>query len=147
MILHDSCDRRRSGAALMWALVVLAVLSVTSATAVWQIGAARRGLALRHNRLQAVWLARSGCELAAARLLADPAEYTGETVELVPDGKVRITVEKDATKPGIFRVRSEATYPVGERSEVSRAIGRLVTRRTEGERSKVELSPADDESP
>src|SRR5215212_5186987 len=101
------CHSRRSGAAIMWALVVLAVLAVTTATAAWQFGAARRGLAWRHDRLQAEWLARSGCELAAARLLAGPADYTGETVEPIPDAKVVIVVEKDA-KPDTFRVRCEA---------------------------------------
>jgi hypothetical protein len=127
---------------MVWALVVLAVLAVTTATAAWQFGAARRGLAWRHNRLQAEWLARSGCELAAARLLADPADYTGETVELIPEAKVVVVVEKDAAKPDTFRVRCEASYPVGERTEVSRAVVRTVTRHADGDRTRIEMTAA-----
>jgi hypothetical protein len=140
MTLPRRNDQRRTGAALMWVLVILAVLSVTSATAVWQIGAARRGLALRHNRLQAVWLARSGCELAAARLLADPEGYTGESIETIADAKVKIAVERDASRPDAYRVRCEARYPVGDRSEVSRSTSRLVTRRTDGDRRTIEMT-------
>jgi hypothetical protein len=137
---------RRTGAVLLWALIVLSVLAVTSATAAWQIGAARRGLTLRQNRLQAEWLARSGCELAAARLLADPAGYTGESVELIPEATVRVTVEKDADKPDTYRVRCETNYPVGDRTELSRAATRRVTIRTDGGRRKVEMT-TDDPAP
>lgn len=142
MTLRDPACRR-SGAALLWALVVLGVLSVTSATAVWQIGAARRGLNLRQNRLQTVWLARSGCELAASRLLADPADYRGETLEPVPESRVRVTVEKDPTQPGTFRVRSEATFPVGDRNEVARSLTRRIAIRAEGDRKRIEVLPDD----
>ena len=145
MTLRDR-DRRRSGAALLWALVVLGVLSVTSATAVWQIGAARRGLTLRQNRLQTVWLARSGFELAAARLQADSADYSGETLELVPESRVRVIVEKDPTQPDTYRVRSEATFPVGDRTEVSRSLTRRIAIRTDGDRKRIEVLP-DDEAP
>src|SRR4051794_32206460 len=112
----------RSGAALLWALVILAVLAVTSATSAWQFGAPRRTLAIRQNRLQTVWLARSGCELAAARLAADPTVYTGETVAPIEDAEVKITIEKDAEKPETFRVRCEANYPVDQRGTVSRVV-------------------------
>jgi hypothetical protein len=144
-------DRRpsRSGVAILWALVVFAVLGVTSATAAWQFGAARRELARRSNRLQTVWLARAGCELAAARLLADPAGYTGETVAPIPDAEVKITVEKDAAKPDTYRVRCEASYPVGERGTVSRVVTRTATRRTDGGKTRLEMTSAfsDDDAP
>jgi hypothetical protein len=145
MTLRDPVCRR-SGAALLWALVVLGVLAVTSATAVWQIGAARRGLSLRQNRLQAVWLARSGFELAAGRLLADPADYSGETLELVPESRVRVIVEKDSTQPDTYRVRAEATFPVGDRTEVSRSLTRRIAIRADGDRKRIEVLP-DDEAP
>jgi hypothetical protein len=137
---HGACGPRRSGIAILWALVVLAVLGVTSATAAWQIGAARRALEWRHHRLQAQWLARAGCELAAARLLADPAGYAGESVEPITDGQVHIVVEKDPAKPDTYRVRCEATYPVGDRAAASRAVTRSMTRRTDGGTTRIEVT-------
>src|SRR5205823_6183126 len=104
---------RRPGAALLWALVVLSVLGVTSAVAVREFGLARRQLAMRDQRLQAEWLARSGAELAAARLLEDES-YTGETVEPIPNGPVRIAVETDAAKPGSYRILCEVHYPADD---------------------------------
>jgi len=132
---------RRCGVALLWAVVILAVLGVMMATAAWQFAAARRGLAARHNRLQAQWLARSGCELAAARLLADPADYAGEVVEPVPDGQVRITVEKD--KADTFRVRCEARYPVGDNAAAMLTVRRTATRRGDGDNARIELAVPD----
>jgi type II secretory pathway pseudopilin PulG len=133
----------RSGAAILWALVVLAVLSVMTATAAWQFGAARRGLEQRQNRLQAVWLARAGCELAAAGLLTDPDGYTGKTAEPIPDGRVTITVEKASADPDTYHVRCEANYPVGDRAEVSKSATRTVIRRTDGGKPRVEVTAAD----
>jgi type II secretory pathway component PulK len=136
--------RKRSGAALLWALVVLAVLGVTLATAASQFTAARRGLDQRSNRLQTVWLARAGCELAAARLLADATGYAGETVAPIADAEVKITVEKNATKADTYRVRCEASYPVGQRGTVLRVVTRTVTRRTDAGTTRVELASTDD---
>lgn len=133
------CRRRpRSGAAMIWALIVLSVLGVTSAMAAKQVAMTRRALDLRQNRLQAVWLARGGAELAAARLLAG-GDYAGESVEPIPEGQVRITVEKDRDKPDAYRVRCEARYPAGDRREVSVALTRTATRRTDGGKVSVEL--------
>src|SRR5439155_4435299 len=61
----------------------------------------------RQNRVQALWLARSGGELAAARLLTDPDGYVGEVVELIPEGHVRIVVQPDPGRPDTFHIRCE----------------------------------------
>src|SRR5205823_10754718 len=106
--------RPRSGIAVLWALVVLSVLGVMGASVAWHFVAVRRTLAGRQHRIQALWLARSGAELAAARLLADPDGYTGEAVEPIPDGQVRITVAKDPARPNGYRIRCEAHYPAGD---------------------------------
>jgi hypothetical protein len=136
----------RSGIAAFWALVVLSVLAVTSAAAAWQFAAVRRTLEGRQHRLQAIWLARSGAELAAARLLADPDGYTGETVEPIPESRVQITVQKDPARPETYRVRCEARYPVDGPGTVEHAVTRTVTRRTEGAKTRVEmLAPGEGE--
>jgi hypothetical protein len=79
----------------MWMVVVLAVLTAVVGAITWQHLTARRLLDQRHQQLQAVWLARAGLELAAARLLADPAGYTEESVALLPEAQVRITVRSE----------------------------------------------------
>jgi len=100
----------RRGAAIVWVLVVLAVVSVFSAASLARFVACRRQLDIAQNRVQAEWLARSGYELAVGRLLADPDGYTGETTTLIPGGQVKIIVKKDPDKNGVYRVDSEARY-------------------------------------
>src|SRR5947209_15189026 len=109
---HGTSGRRRAGVALLWAMIVLGVLGIMSAAAAWQFVSARRVLERRQHKVQALWLARSGGELAAARLLADPNGYAGEEVEPVPEGRVKITVQKDAARPDGYRIKCEAQYPV-----------------------------------
>jgi hypothetical protein len=130
---------KRSGIAVLWALVVLSVLSVTIATAASQFGAARRNLDWRQNKLQAHWLARSGCELAASRLLADSG-YAGESVAPIADAQVRIAVEKDPAKPDTFRIKCEADYPIEQRGTVSQAINCVMTRRTVGGKTRIDVT-------
>ena len=99
----------RSGAALV--LVVLSVLGTMSVLATREFAIARRTLAIRQNRIQAEWLARSGADLAVARLLADE-DYTGGTVEPIATGPVEIKVERDWTgKTGDYHIRCDATIP------------------------------------
>jgi hypothetical protein len=54
-----------------------------------------------------------------------------------------VTVEKDVDKPDTYRVRCEASYPVGDRSEVSRAAARRVTIRTDGGQRNAEMTTDD----
>src|SRR5207248_3402954 len=89
----------RQGAALMVAVVALAVVSVVSTSVVWNCLAGRRLLDQRQHQLQAKWLARSGLELAAARLLAEPSGYMGESVELIPGAQVRVVVRTEQAAP------------------------------------------------
>jgi hypothetical protein len=94
----------------------------------------------RQNRLQAMWLARSGAELAAARLLADADGYTGETAEPVTGGQVRVTVEKDPAKPDTYRIKCEARYPEDGPGSFAHTLTRSATRRTDGGQVRVELT-------
>jgi hypothetical protein len=101
---------RRRAVAAMWMLVVLVVLMAVMGTTTWQHLTARRLLDRRHQQLQAAWLARAGVELAAARLLSNPADFTGESVALLPGTQVRITVQNE---------RSWAPLPVSAANIVS----------------------------
>lgn len=132
---------RRSGAAALWALVVLSLLGAVSATIAWHWLAGRRTLAARHHALQAVWLARSGGELAAARLMTDADKYTGESVALIPDSEVIIEVRKEPDRPGVYRVRCVATVPVGDARAVSKAIAWTATRTADPPAVRLEVVP------
>jgi hypothetical protein len=100
----------RRGAALLIAVVALAIVTVIATALTWECLAGRRLVERRQYQLQVESLARSGLELAAARLLANPAGYQGESVELIPGGRVRIEVRADPKAPDVFRVTSEAHY-------------------------------------
>src|SRR5262249_56296223 len=89
-IPSDRTARQRPGAAFLIVLVALALVGIAMTTAAWRMTASRRFLDRRHQELQAQWLARAGIEMAAARLLSNPAQYSGETPELVPNSIVRI---------------------------------------------------------
>jgi hypothetical protein len=130
--------KRRRGAALLLTLVTLAVLSTLLAAIAWQIVANRRHLERRHYRYQSHWLARAGVELAAARLLADPA-YRGESATPIPQSKVKIEVRRDATSADLFHITSEARYPDESREPVVRSVSRDFRRVQDGD--KVRLEP------
>jgi len=136
---------RRSGMAVLWALIVLTVLGGMTAAAAWQVTTARRVLLDRQHRLQAVWLARSAAELAAARLLADPDKYAGEEVAPVADAKVTVTVKMDPAKADIFTIRCEAVYPKDGPGSMRHTLTRTATRRTDGGTARIELTAPDDE--
>lgn len=135
---HPVSSRR--GLAAIWALVVLAVLTVTMTLITWQSLAGLRQADRRDHQLQADWLARSGLELAAARLLA-AADFKGETLEPVPRSRVTISVEAKADAPGLIRVTSEARYPIEGRLSVVRAATRVFRRVVEKERIRIEVIP------
>jgi hypothetical protein len=132
------CRQPRSGITVMWVLVILTVIAATSATAAWQFSTGRRLLERRQNRVQAIWLARSGGELAAARLLQQPA-YTGETVAPIAESKVRITVEKDAARANTFKIRCEAQFPEDGPGAVSVGLTWTATRQADPAAVKLEV--------
>src|SRR5271163_2845857 len=104
----------RPGVALVLVLVCLAVLAIMITSVVRSGLAQNQFLQRRERQLQAYWLSQGGIEHAAARLLASPRNYTGETVELIPDSEVRIVVEADRTAPDTFHITSESTFPKGD---------------------------------
>ena len=133
----------RPGIAVMWALVILTVLALVSATAVWQMSAGRRALERRQNGLQALWLARSGAELAAERLMAN-ADYSCESIALVMDSDLRIAVEKDPAAKDACRIRCESHYPAAGPGSMGKVLIWKATRRNESAGVKLELASEND---
>lgn len=130
---------QRSGIALIWAIVILSVLTVVMALVTQTSVTGLRRADRRQQQLQADWLTRSGIELAAARLLNDPKEYEGETVELIPEGKVRIAIQTKADAPGTYWVTCEVRYPSEEPEAVVRTAKRTLRRVTEKDRTRLEV--------
>jgi hypothetical protein len=105
----------------------------------WQSLAGRRLLDRRQNEIQAVWLARAGMELAAARLLTDPAGYTGESVELVPRSQIKIEVRSEPDAPNTYVVISEARYPTNLPRPVMRSLTSRFRRIVDKDRTRLEM--------
>jgi hypothetical protein len=124
----------------MAVLITLGVLSMLMVTITWQIVANRRVLERRQNQAQATWLARSGIELGAAHLLASAA-YTGEVLEIIPEAKVDIQVERIKETPDAYVIISEARYPSEGTGQVVRSVTRHFRRVME--KGKVQLVPAE----
>jgi hypothetical protein len=110
---------RRSGLALVWSLVILFALGILAGTAAWQIVAARATLERRGHSLQTLWLARSGAELAVARLI-DDSDYKGETIELIPDSDLKIVVTRLENQD--YRIQCAATFPISEPTPTTRTF-------------------------
>ena len=122
----------RRGIALMGVLVALAILAAMMTATLCQILATRRTLESREFELQAVWLARSGVERAAAQLLAGSDAYRGETLELVPRSLVQIEVKPDDGNPDTFLITIEARYPADIEDAVVRSMTRRFRREVDG---------------
>jgi type II secretory pathway component PulK len=121
----------------MAVVVALAVLSIILGAATWQILAHRRTLQRQLNEGQAVWLARAGIERAAARLLADPSGYTGESPELIPHSQLRVTVQRAKDQAETFEVTSEARFPTDNPNPVVRSLSRRFRRAVEDEGTRL----------
>lgn len=131
----------RRGLAAIWALVILAVITVLMTLITWQGLAGLRQAERREHQLQADWLARSGLEAAAARLLAAD-DFKGETLEPLARSRVTITVDAKPDAPGLFRITSEARYPVEGRLSVVRTAARVFRRIVDKDRVRVEVVPS-----
>ena len=132
----DGRDRR--GVALLAAMIALVILTSMLAAIAWQITANRRVNLHRENELEATWLARSGIEHAAARLLADPAGFSDEEIELMPRATVQISVIREAGATDVFRVTSEALYLASSREPIVRTETRWFRRIADGETVRLE---------
>jgi hypothetical protein len=125
-------------------LVILFVLGSLMALITWQSLAGRRALDRRQNEIQAVWLARAGIELAAARLLTNPTGYTGESVELIPGSQIKIEVRSEQEEPNTYVVSSEVHYSSDLPHLVIRSLTSRFRRVVDKDRARLEIvvSPA-----
>jgi type II secretory pathway component PulK len=80
----STADVSRRGAVMLYALVCLMLLSLIGASLLKLATAQRHQVRREQSRMQAAWLAEAGIERAVA-LLADDADYAGETWELSAD--------------------------------------------------------------
>lgn len=111
-------SKPRFAFALIATLVVLAALSVILGVITMQVFAQRKMLRQREQQLQADALARSGIEIAAARLLEKPETFRDENKDLLPNATVKITVEK---ADDVFVVRAEAAIELRDERPVRRS--------------------------
>ncbi len=130
--------RPRRGGVCILALMVIAVVSVFLALLARQHLQNRQSVARRQNQVQAAWLARSGLEIAAARLLESPEGYT-ETATLLPDSEVRIEVKK--VKPDVFEVTTEAVVAKEDRNRTRGTATRRFQRVVVGGRATLLTRP------
>ena len=141
---HRAAERSpRQAMALVIVLAILAVISVFMMTITAQLLSNRRTVEHRGQQLQAAWLARAGIERACSRLLSDPAKYTGESIELMPNSQVRIEVQPDSKSKDTFVVTSEASYPSDNPHGVRRLLTRRLHRVSDGPRARIEVQPAE----
>lgn len=136
----------RRGLALLGALVVLGLIAALMATIAALMVANRRLEERREASLQAGWLARAGVELAIARLLERPDNYTGETVEPIAQAKVQISV-KPADDKDTFQVTSEARYPSDGPTAATRTLTLRVRRTTAEGKVRAEVLPPKQTTP
>ena len=110
-------NRHRGGAILVIVMVLLVVVVAVAGSLVTVLIAEHRQLRGHHDRLQALWLAESGAQRAAARL-GQSADYAGETWTVPAEalsgdrsGQVEIRVQAVAGQPQFRRVLVTADYP------------------------------------
>ncbi len=133
----------RRGFASVWTLVVLAVVSALLGTVAAQLLTNRRELDRQQERTRSLWLARSGVELAAGRLLTDPDGYKGETVEVVPGSRVRVEVRAEAPGTNVYHVTSAALHPGATGGPAAYTLSRRFKRTAEGGKVRLEgVAPA-----
>jgi len=127
---------QRRASALIMIVVCLALLAVMMTAVVRQGVAQKHYLDQRERRAQAHWLAQAGIEHAAAQLLANPRQYTGEMLTIIPSSQVRIQVQpgKDS-----FVVTSEATYPTDEAERASISVSRAFRVVRDGTKVRLEM--------
>ena len=142
--IHAAADvSSRRGVALVIVLAILALVSLFMATITAQILSNRRTVEHRGQQLQAAGLARAGIERACSRLLSDPAKYTGESIELMPNSQLHIEIQPDPKSKDTFLITSEAFYPADNPHGVKRLLARRLHRGPDGPRAHVEVQPGD----
>lgn len=108
---------KRSGFALVIALVLIAVVAMIAIALAKTLLASRQILERRHQQLQAEWLARGGIERVRAQVLRGEKAAGGEWRPLDERALVSVVVQ---AKNNATEVTSEAAFPVDELRPVRR---------------------------
>jgi hypothetical protein len=120
MIKSSEGRHTRPGVASILAVAILAILAIVMGTVFAQGLRGRRMAERRGEQLQTLWLARSGLEMAAARVVGEPS-YAGETMRPVPGSLVTIKVQR---RGGEYIVASEARYALESSGPLVRHLER-----------------------
>lgn len=126
----------RHGAILVATLICLMLISLLLGSILKTTVMYRRQVQRQDAQLQAVWLAESGFERAAAKLRSDPA-YAGETWELPAElldgrhaGEVVIRIEAAEESPS-RNVTVTARYPAELDQSIHHTLRATINVRTE----------------
>jgi hypothetical protein len=134
-------NRARTGAAAMWTMLVIAVVTVMMAATFAQFTSARRQVDAYQQRIQCEWLARTGYEIAVAKVLTDPNGYVGETLTPIANGEIKIVVRRDPENRDVYHVTSEASYPLGAKQGHKMSIRRSFKRFAGPDGDRIEHTP------
>ncbi len=132
----------RSGAAAVWALAVLTLVSGFTVVAATRAAQTRKKVDREQALAQAVWLARSGIELAIDRLMANPEGYSGETVSPVRGGEIQVVVRKHLKKADVYEIESKGRFRSGV-DNVLQSSHRTVKLQREASGARVEVVPGE----
>lgn len=100
-----SARQNQRGTALMFALMVMAILSIGTSVLWSQIHSQLAQQQQSWRKEQAIQLAEAGLEQAIAALRAAPGQYTGEAKVPLGPGSFTVTVTP-GEGPGVFRIES-----------------------------------------
>jgi hypothetical protein len=98
----------RRGAAAIWTLLVIVLVTAMMAAGMARFATARRAVEAQVHEARCDWLARSGIEIAAAKMLADE-KYAGETAKPFGTGELTIAVKKEKDAYRITAAAREGT--------------------------------------
>ncbi len=118
--------RQRRGAVLIVSLVCLVIVMALVSTML--VGAMRSSRQLRVERdlVQCELLLQAGLDRAARDLAANPARYSGETLD-IPASEIggsaagRVTIEVTRMDNELPQVRVQAEYPAGSEHSIRRS--------------------------
>jgi hypothetical protein len=133
---------RRSGAAILWVLIVLTLVSALVGLVMKDHYANRQFLQQRQKRLQADWLARAGIELATTRLVASEKPFKLSVTDIVANSKVDIEVSAAPNAKDTFLITSGSHFPTSEAHPVTRTQTRRVRRSAENGQVRLEAADA-----
>jgi type II secretory pathway component PulK len=132
----------RQGMALLIVVVTFAIIAICAGPITLQILTNRRVAAHRKDQLQAAWLARAGVELACARVLSGRPDYSGETLELLPQSRLRISVNTTKDDTARLTVTCEAFFPSDAGPGVVRSVTRQFRKDVDAKTARLVLIPA-----